>query len=399
MKDSRGINVAINCVAFASGGALAYLKNLIPRLYNKLKLDPQVANVYVIIKSAQVDYLEHTIAESDLVVFPDLGGLKRFIKERKMLPEILARHNVDLVFTPYQITPPTDGVINVVMLRNMEPFLCSEYKYSFLQNCRNLYLRWQTKKTLARSDGVIAVSDFVAGYLRQELGIPSSVISTVYHGRDTSLAAPLESEQKNHIRTKYKLGDRFIFTCGSILPYRRIEDILWCFDRFIASKYPGMELVVAGKGDDKKYAAMINDLLSQLDNRHRIKWLGPTSYDDVKGLYKLSELFVTATEIEACPNIAIESLTAGCKVVSGDFAPLREIYGDSATYFVRRNIGSMADAIVSTLERPTLESEKKRQSNLMKYDWDLCAENTIRVLLGHASKVSENGLHSATTTI
>ena len=74
--------------------------------------------------------------------------------------------------------------MNVVMLRNMEPFTFTKYKYSLKTLLRNYVLKFQTINTLKNADKIIAVSGYVREHIINNHYSTGNNLMQIYHGRD-----------------------------------------------------------------------------------------------------------------------------------------------------------------------------------------------------------------------
>jgi alpha-1,3-rhamnosyl/mannosyltransferase len=91
---------------------------------------------------------------------------------------------------------------------------------------------------------------------------------------------------------------------------------------------------------------------------------------------------VIATEIEACPNIAIEAMAAGCVIVSGDRPPLPEMFQGCSLEYGARDIDLLAQkirqAVTNDLWR--VEMKAKALKRAENFSWDKCAMDTYAAL-------------------
>jgi glycosyltransferase involved in cell wall biosynthesis len=370
------MKIMINLLSSRSGGALSYIRNLIPLVAKKFS-DSADHTLSLLLHATQKTELGNIAASVEYVeVEEQINGYARALWEIVHLPRIVNERKVDVLFTPYQLAPSIKTARTIVMIRNMEPFLFDKYRYDFKNYLRNIILRRASIKTLKQADRVIAVSKFPASYCLDTLRIPSSNLSIVYHGRDKQFSPePLPTDSS----TLASLGitKDYFFTCGSMLPYRRCEIIIEAFSRWVGDKE--CELVIAGSSNDQRYQSLIQDLIHRSPAAAKIRWLGQVKLEPMRVLYRRCKLFVTATDIEACPNIGIEALSSGCYIVSSDNAPLPEIFAEAADYF-------QADKIQTLVER--FEWHFTRQDNLNakalsradNFSWESCSEQTFKIL-------------------
>jgi glycosyltransferase involved in cell wall biosynthesis len=303
--------------------------------------------------------------------------------EMLALPRIVKEQKIDVLFTPYQLAPAVRNVRTVVMIRNMEPFLVHKYRYDFKNYLRNAVLRRASIKTLKGADKVIAVSNFPASYCLNNLRIPAARLTTVYHGRDKRFSAESTAADAD-VLAALGITKEYVFTCGSMLPYRRCEIIIAAFSRWAIDK--DCELVIAGSSNDLGYKALIQAAIDASPVAKKIKWLGQVKIEPMRVLYRHCKLFVTATDIEACPNIGIEALSSGCYIASSDNEPLPEIFADAADYFQADNVEMLCTLFERRVATPDSINSRAGGSNnkalirAESFSWDTCSQQTLKVL-------------------
>ena len=366
-------NVLINCVSAGSGGALTYLINLVPKLIERL--DRENINVFLLIKEDQFDLIDKRI-EKHVIMAPNLGGYKRFLWEYFSLSSIIKSNDIDLIFTPYQIARIFSGIKNIVMFRNMEPFTFHKYKNTYKNSIRNYILKLKTINTIKNTDKVIAVSGYVRDVILENKMAGIDSIINIYHGRNKSFNA-VEDMADLEILKALDIKGEYVFTCGSLFPYRKCEDIIKAFEDVKSS---GAVLVVAGSSNDGNYINMLNDLILQYKMSDSVHMLGHVSLQEMIVLYRNCKLFVTSTETEACPNIAIEAMSSGCNILSSDIMPLPEMFKDAAIYYKHGDLVELAEKM-RNMFTSSYGVNSEALSIIESFTWDKCADQTSDLIL------------------
>lgn len=368
------MNILINFLSATSGGSLSYLRNLAPKFIEYSNTED--IKITLLIGQSQSRDLGLDRVDGVFSV-PVRGLIHRMLWERTKLKKIISDEGVDVLFTPYQFAPYFKNVHNVVMIRNMEPFLFRRYRYSFANWARNFLLEHLSKRSLLKADGIIACSQFAYDHCVHVLKLSSSKIKKVYHGRDVRFISSTKSDDQSKLGA-LGLSKSYVFTCGSLLPYRRLELIVKAFAETESSR--NMSLVVAGSGTDKKYGAALEKLVREYPQVD-IKMLGQVSPDVMPVLYRSCDLFITATDIEACPNIAIEAMSCGCSILSSNNAPMPEMFGQSAEYFDQKSsIKELAHRIDSQLHSGSAINAKALE-RAQDFDWEKCFQQTLNFIL------------------
>ena len=380
------MTVLLNCLSSRSGGALSYLRNVTPLLADELRtlgvgltLLASRSQAGLFPASLEVRWVEPAP--------PDLSGLRRYLWETSNVPGIVQRGGYRVLFTPYQIGPRGPGARRVAMVRNMEPFFHGQYPYTLEARLRNRLLYASTRRYLARADHVIAVSNFARQTAQAHIGIPDARISTIHHGRDQTFCAQPGTDDQQ-ILEELHVDRPYVFSCGSLLPYRRVEDVIDAFHTLHAEVAPDSLLVLAGTGSDRRYVRTVMQRVAGSPVGAAIRYLGQVPPAAMRVLYRRARVFVMATEIEACPNIAIEALSSGCAVLAADTAVGREMFADAADYYERRAVPELASRL-----RNLWQSESRQEAmrgaalrRAMDFSWEACARSTATLLAAEARR-------------
>jgi glycosyltransferase involved in cell wall biosynthesis len=379
----------INLLPSSSGGGLSYVRNLIPLLAGDFARSAE-HELVLLLNDFQRRELRDLDGSVRCVEVPrQKNGYLRALWEMHALPRIVRDQNVDVLFTPYQLAPSVKRVRTVTMIRNMEPFLFDKYPYDFKNRVRNSVLRRAGRNSLKSSSRVIAVSEFAASYCREALRIPAERLRTIHHGRDKRFS-PTPTGNDEHILAGLGISGDYIFTCGSMLPYRRCELIIDAFNRWQNSA--DCALVIAGSSTDQTYQSRIAALIARAPAGKKIQWLGQVDIEAMRALYRHSGLFVTATEIEACPNIGIEALSSGCHILSSDNPPLPEIFADAADFFRADDGPGLAALFEDHFSKHRaagaagIAPNEKALARAEHFCWETCSEHTFKALTDWSSR-------------
>ncbi len=364
--------ILINCLALSqsSGGYRSYCANLIYRLVNKaIGKDFEIK---ILISPNCLSYFENKISDDNFIyVNQKLIGFHRIIWEMRNIPSICAKNKINIIYTPYQIGPiRINNVKSILMFRNMEPYVASKYNYPIKNRIRNILLNRLAKYYLNKADSVIAVSDFTKQFLINNIGIKEKKINVIYHGFNKS-------------KTTFLLNEygKYFFTAGSMNPYRRIEDVIEAFNLYNEMEPSTVKLIIAGNSKDDRYKRKINTLINNSKFRKKILNLGYVSKAKMEALYNNALVFIMSSEIEACPNIAIESMSFGCPIISSTNPPMPEFFGDAAKYYGYRDTNKLAIELKELEKNAHIrwDLSKKAIKRSQKYSWEKTANETYKL--------------------
>ncbi len=335
--------------------------------------------LHLLIHSSQLDLLP---SHSSLIMHVIEGEMPfsyhRLWWEKQHIDEYVS--GMDVYFVPYQVGRSPRTARTVLMLRNMEPFSHWQYPYDLKTRIRNETLKRMSWHDLRHADRVIAVSNFALSYLNDRIGVPSDRSVTVRHGCSPIFCAQPADRDVETLTALGVNGD-YVFTSGSLLPYRRLEDIIEAFAR-ISPSHKDLLLVVTGGFLNASYVAKIRSAVLNSGAANRIVITGSVPVETMAVLYRNCIGFVSASEIEACPNTIIEALSSGCATIASRRDPFPEFIGSSGLYFTARDVDALTAIIKRVVEDPELRNRLKtdaRQASA-SYTWERCARETFQTL-------------------
>jgi len=98
-----------------------------------------------------------------------------------------------------------------------------------------------------------------------------------------------------------------------------------------------------------------------------------------RAIYASCRAFLFPSVLEACPNILIEALSAGCAVACSNRGVMPEIAGAAALYFDPEDIDDFSRKIVLLIEDDSLN--RKLGANALKraghFSWEKTARETL----------------------
>jgi 1,2-diacylglycerol 3-alpha-glucosyltransferase len=189
------------------------------------------------------------------------------------------------------------------------------------------------------------------------LKAPSSVIS---NGLDISRYNPVGSDGKGIVE-RYELppGPR-ILAVGRLAKDKKL-DVLVRAMRDVASTHEAYLLLV-GRGDDRK---RLQDLVEGLELGDFVRFLGFVPEEDLPDLYRHSDIFAIASDVEVQSIPTLQAAATGLPIVAAEAAALPELVENNTNgHLVPPNDPvALATAIRSILDNPEL-ARKLGQASL-----------------------------------
>jgi len=369
---SKKNTILINCISMRSGGGISILRNLITKIYKQRTQD---IDIKILITQDQFLIFKE-FKRKDIIIIKNPGnGINKIIWMFLNLKKIAKEYNIQTIFTPSQMTPIINGVNNIIMFTNLEPFKFHRYKYSFNLYLRNILARIYSIYSLKKAHKIIAVSDYAKDFLINQLRINQDKLFRVYHGYPD-----LNSIKDNKLIDNIQ-PYKYIFTCGSILPYRRLEDVIYGYYHSLNQLSTTTKLVIAGDEIDKNYALRIRKLIKDLNISDKVLMLGKIKWHDILNLYRHSKLLVLSSEIETFCIIAIEAMACGCNIIAAKNDPFPEVLKNTAFYYESRNslqLSVLMKKVLNNYSQDILNLDAIKRSKY--FSWNKSSNEIFKIL-------------------
>ncbi|HHT9159733.1 MAG TPA: glycosyltransferase family 4 protein [Candidatus Brocadiaceae bacterium] len=373
------MKIAINTTSAVAGGGVTYIKNLLTYL-SKINTNHQYL-ILTTLKGKDVFYFQHPNFTFLSFRMASRNPLLRILWEQLILPFILKKEGVDVLFSPGNICPLFSTIPNVVMIQNLAPFddaiIDAERK---IQKYRLKLLKLLTIASIKRAKKVIFISKKAIRDMKS-FGLSLKHAHLIYHGKNEELFHEnVDVDKKQQIGNKYNLGE-FILYVSNIHRYKNFFELIKAFSLICNKIDTEIKLVLVGRCfDDGYYHEMIR-FIREKGLEERILFLGEVPYDELPFLYASCMLFIYPSTCENCPNILIEAMACGAPILASDVEPIPEICADAAIYFDTTNPVAIADIILKALKDQNLISQLKINSfkRARDFSWKNAVEKTLSV--------------------
>jgi sugar transferase (PEP-CTERM/EpsH1 system associated) len=200
----------------------------------------------------------------------------------------------------------------------------------------------------------IAVSADLTKWLRDEIGVPSSRLETIYNGVDTERFSPGLPARPILPEGFAPPGAIVVGTLGRLDPLKNQIALVEAFVRVLARSPHSREklrLVIVGDGDQRSEieTALAKAGISEL------VWL-PGFRSDAAALYRAFDVFVLPSRREGISNSLLEAMATGRPVIAARVGGNPEIVPDGVAgqLVLAANPETLAAAIWNYVEHPDL---------------------------------------------
>ncbi|HET8653979.1 MAG TPA: N-acetyl-alpha-D-glucosaminyl L-malate synthase BshA [Longimicrobiaceae bacterium] len=266
-----------------------------------------------------------------------------------MMHEVATRQKLDLLHVHYAIPHATSAWIAKEMLGAR-----SDLKIITTLHGTDITLVGQersfleiTKFSIARSDGLTAVSEYLKEETVRHFAVPGEKIHVVPNFVDPALYDRDRYPCRKSALTNE--GEKLVMHISNFRPVKRVADVVRIF-RGISAALPA-RLVFVGDGPERHTAA---DEATHLGIADRVLFLG--KQDNVAELLACADLFLLPSASESFGLSALEAMSAGVPVVASASGGLPEVVESGITGFLAPvgQVDEMADAAIEVLGDPAL---------------------------------------------
>jgi glycosyltransferase involved in cell wall biosynthesis len=285
----------------------------------------------------------------------------------------------DVLFIPMERHYGVRGIPTVNMIQNMLPMV-SISNNTVREGIRNVVQREVARRAVLRAERTIAISNFVKEYLCIKWSICEEKVGLVPYGVDIP-------ENKDIVKPGTLPDEwrgRFIFSAGSIEPFRGLEDILLLAGQ-MSRGWGCLQVVIAGSSRPamEGYGRHLRSLAREMGPYPSVIWLGQLTRQEMFWCYRNCRAFLMTSRVEACPNIALEAMAHGCVSVCAENPPLPEFFGNAAIYYAAGNRESLLDALgrmESLGDNGRAAISAAAIARARYYSWEKTTDGTVREL-------------------
>jgi len=373
------MKIAINTTSAVAGGGVTYIKNLLTYL-SKINTNHQYL-ILTTLKGKDVFYFQHPYFTLLSFRMASRNPLLRILWEQLILPFILKKESVDVLFSPGNICPLFSKLPNVIMVQNIEPFSDDLSRGRGLtQRIRLKLLKILTMISIKKAQRVIFPS-MKARALTEKAGTLMQHVEVVHHGIDKGIFHPsIEDNISLQFKKKYGL-DKFILYVSHIQRYKNFFELIKAFVLLKDKIGDDIQLVFAGRCFDEEYYKEMEDFIREHRYEDRIIFLGNVPYEELPFLYSACMIFVYPSICESFGMTLVEAMACGAPILASKVEPMVEICADAANYFDPTNPAAIAEVIHKTLLDKNIVSKLKTNSlkRVTNFSWENTAMNTLKV--------------------
>ncbi|MGF1630414.1 MAG: glycosyltransferase family 4 protein [Kiloniellaceae bacterium] len=215
-----------------------------------------------------------------------------------------------------------------------------------------------------QADGVIAVSGALAAKL-VALGVEPSHVTVLRNGVDPQLFRPV---------TPYDAIERpaprpLAVSVGNLVPLKGHDLAISAL-----AEIPELSLWIVGGGPER---SRLEALAQGLGVGPRVRFLGVVPHERMPEVYSAADVLVLASEREGWPNVLLEAMACGTRVVTTKVSDVADLVNAPAAgiWVEDRSAGSLAGALRKILAAPVPRAQTREHA--LAFTWDATTRGQI----------------------
>lgn len=203
----------------------------------------------------------------------------------------------------------------------------------------------------------MAIEDLVMKR-RREFKVPIEALS---NGVDLTSFKPTKAKLATYKKYKIPVDRPIVLYVGRVDPEKTISIVLEAFAKLL-EKIPEAVFVVVGDGTDK---AHLMELAKYMQIENSVKFLGKILPPELQEVYKVGDVFATASEIETQGIVLIEAAASGLPIIAVDKGAVKEVCQNERNGFLCQpggDIDGISESMYKILSDKELRQKMSEQS-------------------------------------
>lgn len=312
--------------------------------------------------SLKSSYSDVTVESDFFLLDSQIYGL---LWERVVLPQLVKKHELDVLYCPNGNAPATAITCPIVMcIHDVNA------QKGWSSRRHQLYRRLAVPRGAKIADTVVTVSEFSKEEISNYVGINPKKIEVVHNGVD-----PLFLSNENG--EPIDLPDKYLLFVGSMNPRKNIRRVIYAFENVKKNNSIPHKLVIIGP-DNKSIFRKIS-----INNSEAIRVLGFVTERELKYAYSHADIFVYPSLYEGFGLPPLEAMACGTAVIGSDQSALPEILGDAAILVDPTETSEIAAAITKLVfnDEYRVDLIKTGKKHAQTFTWEKSSMMLYNVLL------------------
>jgi len=275
----------------------------------------------------------------------------QFIVPRKLGPD------VDLLLTPSNVCTIATRVRQIVVVQ--APLSVSSiraqtpHSREIVSRVQRLYYDLMMPISMRRADRVVAVSEHLAGHLREAWPDSSAKVTVIHEGVDATRFKHAATG-----RADAGTSDPYLLFVGTLFPYKNVDRLIEAFALLKSEDGipAGLRLRIVGRDPDNRQRPRLQELATRRGVASVVDLLGAVPHERIANLYRGARVFVFPSAVETFGLPVLEAMASGVPVVASNRMSVPEVVGQAGIVVDPDAPSELAGAIRRVLTNGALQT-------------------------------------------
>jgi glycosyltransferase involved in cell wall biosynthesis len=372
-----GVN-ALGLIPGEIGGAETYLRRTLEAM---ARLFPE--HEFIVFGNTEnrlalaEDLRDHANATLVDLRFHAMSRIRRVVKEQFVLPRLLRRAGVDVLWNPGYVTPlrapcpRLTAVLDMQYKRFPEDFPPAGLRAT----------RFLVGAALRRSEGLVTISEFSRQEILTFSRVPFDRIAVTPLAVDECFATPLPGRLlAERVMALLHGADPYVLCISNSYPHKSLQTAVEAFGRIMADIPHRLVMV----GQPRLGEPAVEAAIAALPQAGRVVRLRYVAKQDLVALYQAADAFVFPSKYEGFGLPVLEAMKAGLPVVAARAGATPEVGGDAIRYVPPGDAEALAAELRKVLYLPQEERAAltaAARARAASFSWDATARGTVAACL------------------
>jgi len=347
--------IAIDVTYTPSGGSATQITNII----KYLDAFCEGAKIIVYTKRNNL-HLFNSISNDDAQVYisnlSGIGVLGRVFWGQAVLPLLVKKHHVDVLFCPGNIAPIFSPVKTIQWIGTIGPFWEEFYtlNVSFYRKMRFRVNKIFMYLSARKSEVVIYESEYSKALFINNYGVNKASARVLHIGKDEFFYPEKTNAEEFHVNGMV-VKKPYILCVSHLYEYKNVIRLIEAFSLAKNEMQKGVNLVIAGEVVSESYYEEIRCAVRKFGCVSDVIFLGLVSKEHLRTLYSTCEVMVFPCPVENFAYTLVEAMCCGAPLISSNTTAMPETCGDAALYFDPNDSHELAVLLINLIKDNRLQ--------------------------------------------
>lgn len=225
--------------------------------------------------------------------------------------------------------------------------------------------RWMIRWAAERAAGLIAVSSALAAKL-SALGVAESRIQVLRNGIDATEFRPMP-----HLNGGSTPPSPLAVSVGNLVPLKGHDLAISALPAI-----PELKLWIVGGGPERH---RLDSLARALGVADRVTFLGVVPHERMPEVYSAAQVLILASEREGWPNVLLEAMACGARVVTTNVSDVPQIITGPAAgaWLSERTVPALIETLRGVLANSV--SRTATRCHALQFTWDATTRGQLEL--------------------